>query len=73
MINRFSTQTYTPLLKIRFLRIHNSLDNTINLNLYFSHKHKADNYYCIGYDIETNQRYLQYCIRDDPPIILWIE
>lgn len=68
-----SKECYIPLLKIRFLRMHNPLDNTIYLNLYFSHKRNKDYYFCIVYDIETNQRSLQYCIRDDPPIILWLE
>jgi hypothetical protein len=70
---RLSTECYIPLLKIRFLRIYNLLDNTVFLNLYFSHKHKKDNYYCILYDIGKKKRYLQYFIGEDESIILWTE
>jgi len=72
-IKKISKNCYTPLLKIRFLRIYNSLDNTVYLNLYFSNKVKSDHYFCILYDITNNKRYLQYYIREDDPVILWQE
>ena len=72
-MGRLSKECYIPLLKIRFLRIYNLLDTTVFLNLYFSHKHKKDNYYCILYDIVKNQRYLLYFTGEDEPIILWTE
>jgi hypothetical protein len=70
---KLSKECYVPLLKIRFLRIYNSLDNTVFINLYFSHKQKKDYYFSILYDISNNKRYLHHCIRDDinDPIILW--
>lgn len=68
---KLSKECYVPLLKIRFLRILNSLDNTVFINLYFSHKQKKDHYFCILYNIQQNKRYLQYYIRYEDPIILW--
>jgi hypothetical protein len=70
---KISTECYIPLLKIRFLRIWNSLDNTIYLNLYFSNKNQIDYYYSIVYDTNNNKRYLYSCIRgqENDPLILW--
>ena len=70
---KLSKNCYIPLLKIRFLRIYNILDNTVYINVYFSNKAKRDHYFCIMYDITNHKRYLQYCIRGDDPVILWQE
>lgn len=70
---KISNECYIPLLKIRFLRIWNSLDNTIYLNLYFSNKNKIDYYYSIVYDTDNNKRYLSYCMREKEHdlVMLW--
>lgn len=53
-----SNDCYTSLKSIRFLRIYNQQNNTVFLPLYFSHKNKMDNFYCICYDMITNTRFL---------------
>jgi len=65
LIMRLSSNHYTPLQNIRFVRIH--YDNIIYINLYFSHTHKKDNYYSIQYNIVDNTRYLFHNNRD----IIW--
>lgn len=56
---RLSSNYYIPLQQIRFVRI---LDNnTIYINLYFSHTNRKDNYYCIAYNIVDDSRYLLHC------------
>jgi hypothetical protein len=67
---RLSSNHYTPLQKIRFLRIHHIDDdaNIVYINLYFSHTNQKDNYYSIVYDIADNTRYLFYStVRD----VIW--
>ena len=62
---RLSSNYYIPLQQIRFVRI---LDNnTIYINLYFSHTNRKDNYYTIAYNIVDNTRYLFHNNRD----IIW--
>ena len=61
---RLSSNHYTPLQKIRFVRIHQIEDNIIYINLYFSHKYQKDNYYRIVYNIVDNTRYLFHNNRD---------
>jgi len=55
---RLSSNHYTPLQQIRFVRIHQEDDDLIYINLYFSHTNRKDNYYRIAYNIVDNTRYL---------------
>lgn len=71
MIHILSKERYVPLQTIRFLRIPNDINKTIYLKLYFSHKNKKDNYYCILYNPQINTRYLLYSINNE--MIVWQE
>lgn len=71
MVKRLSANYYEPLQYLRFVRIHNQLDNTTYITLYVSNKNHKDNYYRIIYNKNTNVRSLLYNV--DKSVILWTD
>lgn len=71
MVKRLSDNYYEPLRYLRFVRIHNQLENTTYITLYVSNKHKKDNFYRIIYNKNTNVRSLLYYVVK--PVILWTD